>query len=193
MAVRRTILGLLICAFFSAAPVFAGGGRDALTVTLANTIAKLNRQAVDSEGAAQLANLIESEYGVRSDEMRWAEKHSITWGETAALAYIQATTGRSFAELTKEDARRDFGLYAEKAGMNCEKMVHSLENLLNKAEREVNSRIFDRLRASRRVHPLPDLGSGFGLFQEALDFRRIDVPGSTKIHVDSSALAKGEK
>ena len=92
-----------------------------------------------------------------------------------------------------ENARHDFWAYAEHAGMSCEKMAHSLENFLKRAERERNSRIFDRLRASRRVHPLPDLGSGFGLFQEALDLRRIDSPRPTKIHDDPGVLAKGEK
>jgi hypothetical protein len=72
-------------------------------------------------------------------------------------------------------------------------MTHSLENFLKRAERERNSRIFDRLRASRRIHPLPDLGSGFGLFQEALDLRHIDLPQPGKVHAGSGALAKGEK
>jgi len=77
--------------------------------------------------------------------------------------------------------------------MSCEKMTHSLETFLKRAERERNSRIFDRLRASRRVHQLPDLGSGFGLFQEALDLRHFDLPQTTKVHAGSGALAKGEK
>ncbi|HSU88012.1 MAG TPA: hypothetical protein VLL56_04210, partial [Terriglobia bacterium] len=78
--------------------------------------------------------------------------------------------------------------------MNCEKMTRSLGAFLKRVERERNSRIFDRLRASRRVHPLPDLGSGFGMFQEALDFRRIDSPhGPTKIHDFPGELAKGDK
>jgi hypothetical protein len=72
-------------------------------------------------------------------------------------------------------------------------MAHWFEGFQKRVERERNSRIFDRLRASRRVHPLPDLGSGFGLFQEALDFRRIDSPRPTKIHDQAGELAKGEK
>ena len=117
----------------------------------------------------------------------------LSWGEITTLAYIQATIGKSFAEMNQEDARSNFFKYAETAGMSCEKMTHSLEGFLKRAERERNSRIFDRLRASRRVHPLPDLGSGFGLFQEALDFRRIDSPRPTKIHDIGGELAKGEK
>src|SRR5438093_641894 len=40
---------------------------------------------------------------------------------------------------------------------------------------------------------LADLGSGFGLFQEALDFRHIDSPRPTKIHDVPGDLAKGDK
>ena len=95
--------------------------------------------------------------------------------------------------MAQEEAIRDFWSYAENAGMSCEKMAHSLQSFLKRAERERNSRIFDRLRASRRVQPLPDLGSGFGLFQEALDFRRIDSARPTKIHESGGLVAKGEK
>ena len=95
--------------------------------------------------------------------------------------------------MTQEDAQRDFWSYAENAGMSCEKMTRSLESFTRLAEKERNSRIFDRLRASRRVHALPDLGSGFGLFQEALDFRRIELPRPTKVHDGPGLLTKGEK
>jgi hypothetical protein len=74
--------------------------------------------------------------------------------------------------------------------MNCDKMAVSLSSFMKQAEHERNSRIFERLRASRRIPPLPDLGSGFGLFQEALDFRRIESPGPVKIHNDSGLRAK---
>jgi hypothetical protein len=77
--------------------------------------------------------------------------------------------------------------------MSCEKMAHALKNFYKRAERNRNSRIFARLRFSRRVHAMPDLGSGFGLFQEALDFRHIDLPRPTKIHDGPAVLAKGER
>jgi hypothetical protein len=109
----------------------------------------------------------------------------------ATLAYIQATTGKSFEEMVHENARHDFYSYAENAGMSCEKMLRSLDDFLQRAERERNTRIFERLRGSRRVHPMPDLGNGFGLFQEALDFRHIDIPQPTKIHDLPGELAKG--
>ena len=95
--------------------------------------------------------------------------------------------------MNQEDARRNFWAYAEDVGMNCEKMTHWLEGFQKRAERERNSRIFDRLRASRKVHALPDLGSGFGLLQEALDFRGIDSPRPTKVHDVPGGLAKREK
>ena len=57
-------------------------------------------------------------------------------------------------------------------------MARWFEGFQKRAEHERNTRIFDRLRASRKVHPMPDLGSGFGLFQEALDFRHIDIASS---------------
>ena len=193
--IRRTFLGLLFATLTFGIPLFATGSRSPeLNVTLANAIVKLDREAsMDSESAMMLADLIQKEFGTRREELKWGVAQKLSWGEITALAYIQATTGKSFAEMNQEDARRSFWSYAENAGMSCEKMAHSLEGFLKRAEHERNSRIFDRLRASRRVHPLPDLGSGFGLFQEALDFRRIDSPRPTKIHEVPGELAKGEK
>jgi hypothetical protein len=185
MSKRGTFLNLLLLTLVFRIPLFAGNNPE-LGASFANAIAKLDREP-------QLAGLIQREYGTREEELRWAAVHSLTWGEITALAYIQATTGKSFAEMTEQNARQDFWTYAENAGMNCEKMAHSLETFLRRAERERNSRIFDRLRASRRIHPLPDLGSGFGLFQEALDFRHIDLPAPTKGHAGGAVLAKGEK
>jgi hypothetical protein len=192
----RTILGLLFATLLAVMPASASASNSdpQLSAALSNAIARLDRDASnDIDGPGFLANLIQKEYGTRGDELRWAVEQKLSWGEITALAYIQATTGKTFAEMTAEDARRDFWAYAENAGMNCEKMTNSLERFLTRAERERNSRIFDRLRASRRIHPLPDLGSGFGLFQEALDFRRIDSPRPTKIHDGPGVVTKGEK
>jgi hypothetical protein len=159
-----------------------------------NVIAKLDREAKgDADAPALLAELVQSQYSTPARELQWAAEHSINWGEIIALAYIHATTGRSFTDMIQDGARQDFWAYAENAGMNTEKMAQSLEGFLKRAERERNTRIFERLRESRRVHALPDLGSGFGLFQEALDFRRIDSPRPTKIHTVSGVLTKGEK
>lgn len=192
--ISKTFLGLLLLTLVCSAPLFAGTEKPELNAALTNAIAKLNREAsLDVEGPMRLAELIQKEYGTREDELKWAAGQSLDWGEITALAYIQATTGRSFVEMTQQDARHDFWSYAENAGMSCEKMAHSLHGFLKRAAKERNSRIFDKLRASRQVHALPDLGSGFGLFQEALDFRRIDSPRPTKIHESPGVLAKGEK
>jgi hypothetical protein len=190
----RIFFGLLFATLMFVAPTLADDSDPQLSAAFTNAIAKLDREAsADADGAAFLAGMIQKEYGTRGDELRWAFEQKLSWGEIAALAYIQATTGKTFEEMTRENARRDFWSYAENAGMSCEKMAHSLQGFMKRAERERNSRIFDRLRASRRIHPLPDLGSGFGLFQEALDFRRIDTPRPTKIHDGQGIVAKGDK
>ena len=187
MSKKGTFLGLFFLTLALGAPLFAGPRRPVpLAASFTNAIAKLDHEP-------QLAALIQKEYGTHEQELQWAADRSLSWGEITALAYIQATTGRTFAEMIGHDARQDFWTYAENAGMNCEKMARSLENFLKRAERERNSRIFDALRASRRVRALPDLGTGFGLFQEALDFRHIELPQPTKEHTGTGVLAKGEK
>ena len=186
MSRSLTFLGLLVVTLGFTGQLYAATEQPELSGAFANAIAKLDREP-------QLADLIQREYGTREEELQWAAGRSLTWGEITALAYIQATTGKGFAEMIDKGARQDFWTYAESSGMSCEKMAHSLTSFLKRAERERNSRIFDRLRASRQIHPLPDLGSGFGLFQEALDFRHIDLPQPTKTHAGSGILAKGEK
>jgi hypothetical protein len=191
----KTSLGLLFAALTCVSPLLAaGGGSPDLSVALSNAIVKLDRVALsDSEGSILLADLLQKEFGTRVEELKWGLENKISWGEMVALAYIQATTGKSFVEMHRENARSNFWSYAENAGMSREKMAHWFNGFQRRVERERNSRVFDRLRASRKVSPLPDLGSGFGLFQEALDFRRIDLPRPTKIHDVSGELAKGEK
>src|SRR5688572_1896110 len=136
MRKRRSFLGLLLLTLVAGVPLFAGNERPEASASLTNAIAKLDREP-------QLADLIQKEYGTTEDELRWAADRSITWGEIAALAYIQATTGKSFTEMTEQNARQDFWAYAENAGMSCEKMTRSLESFLKRAERERNSQIFD--------------------------------------------------
>jgi hypothetical protein len=192
---RSTVcLGLLLT-LVVATPVFAAGAASPEpSIVLSSAISKLDREAsLDPEGPMLLAGLIEKEFGTSEEELKWGMDQKMSWGEIAALAYIQATIGKSFADMNQENARRNFYVYAENAGMSCEKMARWLEGFQKRAERERNSRIFDRLRVSRKVHPLPDLGSGFGLLQEALDFRRIDSPRPTKIHDLPGEFAKGEK
>jgi hypothetical protein len=148
---------------------------------------------MDAQSPMLVAYLIEKEYGTKETELKWALDQKLKWGQIAALAYIQATTGKTFAEMSRENALQDFWSYVESAGMNTTKMAHSLDSFVKQVERDRNSQIFDRMRASRKVYPLPDLGNGFGLFQEALDFRRIDSPYVDKIHDVPGELSKGEK
>jgi hypothetical protein len=192
--IAKTFLGLLFAAMTLDASLAEAARPPELPVVLSNTLAKLDREAaMDSDGLILLGDLLQKDFGTRADEINWGIAQKMSGGEIAALAYIQATTGKSFAQMNQEEARRNFWAYAENAGMSCEKMAHWLEGFQKRVERERNSRIFDRLRVSRKVHPLPDLGSGFGLFQEALDFRRIDSPQPTKLHNVPGELAKGEK
>lgn len=195
MRIRRTFLGLLFATLIMSAPVFASGrSNPEPNVVLTNVISKLDRQvSMDSDGPALLAELIAKEYGTREAELKWGAGQKLGWGEITVLAHIQAATGKTFAEMVKENAQNNLWAYAEDAGMSCEKMTRSLDDFLKRAERERNTRIFDKLRASRRVHPMPDLGTGFGLFQEALDFRHIDSAQTTKIHDVPGELAKGGK
>jgi hypothetical protein len=184
----------MVLAMVMASPMYAASERAEFDAQVRLTITKLNREAVvDQEAALRLAGLLQSEYGTSIEDMKWAVENSLTWGEIAAFAYIGTTTGRTFQEIGSAQAHRDLWDYTDKAGMNSEKMVHSLEQLLKRAEKERNSRIFERLRGSRRITRLPDLGSGFGLVQEALDFRNIDSPRPDKVHTVGPELAKGEK
>jgi len=193
----RRILGLTILVFLASVAcgtaVFAAGARAPKpALAMAGAITSLDREAsADADSPILVAYLIEKEYGTREAELKWALDQNFKWGQIAALAYIQATTGRTFAEMAHDNAPRDFWSYAENSGMNCVKMARALDDFTKRVERERNSQIFDRLRASRRVHPLPDLGNGFGLFQEALDFRRIDSPNVSKIHDIPGELSKG--
>lgn len=190
---RSRVLFFLVLLVF-AIPALAGDGRSDFDSRLDRVLSALTREAsIDQDGESTLTTLIQREYGARDTELSWARGQSFSWGEIVALAYLQATNGRAFSDLSDEGAHRDLYGYAERAGMSHDKMARSLETFLRRAERERNSRIFERLRVSRRVHPLPDLGSGFGLFQETLDFRRIDLPRPTKIHSDPIGRGKWEK
>jgi hypothetical protein len=193
--ITRIFWGLLFASVAFAAPLCAAAsGSSEGKMVLSNTISRLDREgSVDAESPMLLADLLQKEFGTSEEELKWGMDQKMSWGEIAALAYMQATTGKSFAEMAREDARSNFGTYAENVGLSCDKMVRWLMGFQKRAERERNSRIFDRLRLSRKIHSLPDLGSGFGLLQEALDFRRLDSPRPTKIHDVPGELAKGEK
>ncbi len=191
---RIRIIGLIVAMFVAWATSFASDPRKDFDDQLNRVIGKLNRQAeVDVDTPVLLAQLVQREYGTRIEEIRWAAGHSVNWGEIVTLAYIQAATGRSFETMTQEGARKDYWSYVEKTEMTAEKMTRNLEGFLRTVDKERNTRIFERLRVSRRIQPMPDLGSGFGLFQDALDFRQIDAPRPTKVHTVVTVKAKGDQ
>jgi hypothetical protein len=191
MKIGLVSLGLLIGIVSVSVSLSADDEKANFDAQVNSIVVHLNREAqVDVEGYMRIAELIQRQYGTSADQIKWAVDHSVSWGETVVFAYIQSTTGRPFERMSREDARHDFLAYVETAGMSSDKMAHSLESFLKTAEKERNSRIFERLRVSRRIQALPDLGSGFGLFQDALDFRQLNPPQPTKINVVVSGLAK---
>jgi hypothetical protein len=194
LALMRKILTALAI-FTMASTLHAGTPRAAFDTGIANVMAKMNREAAAADGMSRLAVLIQAEYGTSIEELRWAVDREFSWGEIATFAYIQATNGRSFSELKDQQAAGNYWQYAEKAGMSTDKMLRSLEQFSKRVERERNSRIFEQMRNTRTVARTPDVGSGFGLFQDALDFRRIqDNPGPPKVYTGGPAnLAKGDK
>src|SRR5262245_64675794 len=131
----RTFLGLLFGTLIFASPLVAAKSESLeLSELLSDGIAKLDREAsMDAEGPMLLAYMLEVEFGTREEELMWGVDQKMSWGEIAALAYIQATTGKSFAEMNHEDARRDFWTYAENSGMSREKMAHWLEGFQKRA------------------------------------------------------------
>ena len=152
---------------------------------MSSTMTKLTAEAAAPEGAGIVGENIRREYDAPVDELQWAVNRGLSWGSIAALAYIRATTGASFSALDSAAIEKDLWAYVEKEGMSADKMAMSLSRLLKRVEEERNTRIFERVRASRRVTRMPDLGSGFGLLQETLDFRRLETPKPTKIHTQN--------
>ena len=155
---------------------------------------QLNNDVLSDPGLAALyAGMLGEEYGTSQSEIVWALDQDISWGQIAILSYVQATTGRSFEKLAAAAAHTNvFNTleYATGMEMNHDKMTQSLEGFAARAVEERNSRIFDRLRVSRRVDTLPDLGAGFGLFQEALDLRELGPIDPIKVH-SGSGFSKG--
>ena len=194
MMKKELLIICVVLVLLLALPAYSAIERAEFDARVTSAIGGLNREAaLDNEGVLRLAGLLQKEYATTIEDMKWAVENSMSWGHIAAYAYIGATTGRSFQEIGAAAAHRDLWEYTEKAGMNSEKMAQALGQLLKLAENERNTRIFDRLRASRRITRMPDLGSGFGLVQEAVDFRRIESPHPDKVHTVGPELAKGEK
>src|SRR2546429_4937322 len=101
--IRRIFLGLLLPVLFWGVPVFAARVRNPEpSAAMTSAIINLDREAsLDSESPVLLAALIEKEYGTREEELKWALGQRLNWGQITALAYIQATTGKSFADLSR--------------------------------------------------------------------------------------------
>jgi hypothetical protein len=178
----RYLIYIALALVLGISPLLAKGTQAEFDSRVSGTLTKLNAESNGLEGTGILAEMIHREYDAPAAEIQWATTRGISWGSIAALAYIRATTGKTFEALENEAADKDLWAYAEKKGMNPETMVRSLSKLLKRVEEERNTRIFERVRLNRRVTRLPDLGSGFGLLQETLDFRRLETPKPTKIH-----------
>jgi hypothetical protein len=178
---RHAILVALI-SVLAVSPLLAEATRSEFDSRMNATMTKLNAEGALPEGAGIVGESIRREYDAPVEELQWARKRGLSWGSIAALAYIRATTGESFSALDSAAVEKDLWAYADKAGMNADYMAASMGRLLKRVETERNTRIFERVRASRRVSRMPDLGSGFGLLQETLDFRQLEAPRFTKIH-----------
>ena len=189
---RYLIYSVLVWTAFVIPGIALAGTEASDTDHVHSTILKLNREASAPESVSIVAELIGAEYGTPVNEMEWAVAHQLSWGDIAVFAYIRATTGRTFAELDGAAVRTDLPGYVEKSGMNTSKMVRSLDQFLKRTEKERNSRIFEQLRYSRRASSMPDLGSCFGLFQQTMDFRNIEVPTLTKPHTVGTGTVKGQ-
>jgi hypothetical protein len=179
---RRCVIFIALASVLGVSPLLAEATRAEFDTRMSATTAKLNAEAAAPEGGDIVGEIIRREYDAPAEEMQWALNRGLTWGSIAALAYIRATTGESFAALDSVAVEKDLWAYAGNKGMNADKMALSLGRLLKRVEEERNTRILERVRGSRRVSRIPDLGSGFGLLQETLDFRRLETPKPTKVH-----------
>ena len=155
---------------------------------------QLNGDFLSDPGLAGLyAQMLGEEYGTAQSQFVWALDQDISWGQIAILSYVQATTGSSFEKLAAAGAHLNAAntlKYATGMEMSHDKMTQSLEGFAARAVEERNSRIFDLLRVSRRADTLPDLGAGFGLFQEALNLRELGPADPIKVH-SGSGFSKG--
>jgi hypothetical protein len=167
---------------FSAVPAVAAVTRAEFDAQLKGIVTKLNAEADGPEGVAVLVSLIQIEFSTTVEELRQGLDSGMSWGSIAVFAYIRATTGRTFEALGTAEVDKDIWGFADKEGMSVDKMSRSLSRLVKQVESERNTRIFERLRSDRRVSRIPDLGSGFGILQETLDFRRLESPRPTKVH-----------
>ena len=188
-------LGVVAVAVLLLAPVaLARDDASDFSDRIQAMVESLNRDVQVDQGMSRVyASIVRDEFRTPQSELEWALGESISWGEIAVLSYIHATTGLGFDELVAENAHIDVQGFSSRMEMSTDKMIGSLEMFAARTLRERNSRIFDRMRSAGRLDQLPDLGNGFGLFQEALDFRQIGRPSPTKVHAGVEVLKKGGK
>lgn len=189
-AFHPVLAGVLV--FFLASP--AAARQSAADSRIRETVGRFNADAALDPGfAGILVGLLGIEYRTPASELRWArdrveagedgeDQPGFGWGDVAVLAYLQAATGWDFPELVEAGAHKDFPDFVDTMEMSHERMAASFDTLAGQAIRERNSMIFDRIRSAPRSGGLEDLGAGFGLFQESLDFRQLDPPRPTKVH-----------
>ena len=182
LSVGRYLIYIALVFVLGISPLLAEASRVEFDSRVNGTLTKLNSEAAGPEGASIVGETIQREYDTPAEEIQWALTRGLSWGSIAAMAYIRATTGESFSTLDNAAVEKDLWGHVEKAGMNADKMARSLDQLLKRVESERNTRIFEKVRSSRKATRMPDLGSGFGLLQETLDFRRLETPKPTKIH-----------
>src|SRR5437870_12243924 len=105
MMIKRTFFVFLFATLAYGVPLFgAGSTTPELNAVVTNAISRLDREASTSSGGSMLlADLIEKEFGTREEELQWGIDQKLSWGEITALAYVQATTGKSFAAMNQED------------------------------------------------------------------------------------------
>src|SRR5262245_18575287 len=96
MKIWRIFVGLAAFTAILSVRLAAGPQADVAT-QLSRVMSRLNHEAqADADGPALLSELIQREYGTGTADLKWAVDHSVSWGQIAALAYIRATTGRTF-------------------------------------------------------------------------------------------------
>lgn len=190
---KQILAGFLGFVLVSPLTARAAGGDPSFEERVGDVVRQFDADvAADSGFSGVLSLMLATEYGTPQDDLEWALEHSIDWGRIAILSYMGATTGRGFGELALAHADTDVAGFLAQMELSPDKMIDSLEGLARRVARERNSKIFDRLRSARDFSALPDLGAGFGLFQEALDFRQIEPPAPTKLHTGPAFLVKGD-
>src|SRR5262245_56074107 len=105
---RRTFPGLLILVvLFGILLLAVSSVNPEPGAVLTSAISRLDHEASNNnDGPLVFVYLIRKEYGTREEDLKWALDQKLNWGEITALSYIQATTGKSFVEMSRDHAAR---------------------------------------------------------------------------------------